>query len=103
MYKIIYTYVIPEDQPVEFFEVSPEAVAYAKENYNENILVNEKDFSNDGRTLTQTLIFDSKESYLKYSADPYLNEINFIPKKIWNDQRGISMSVVFENISDFTF
>jgi hypothetical protein len=103
MYKIIYDYTIPEDQPAEFYEVSPEVVSYSIEKYSDHILVNEKMFSEDGRKLTQVLIFDSKENYLKYSSDMFLNEHNFLPKKLWNDQRGISMSVYFEDMKDFEF
>lgn len=98
MYKITYIYTIPEHQPIEFFEPSEEISEYALKNYGSFYLSNEKRYSDDGRTLTQILIFDSKENYLKYSSDPKLNQENFLPKKIFNEKRDITMSVSFENL-----
>jgi hypothetical protein len=98
MYKVTYVYTIPEDQPIEFFTPSDEAIEYATKNYESHILVNDKQFSDDSRTLTQVLVFDEKENFLRYSSDSFLNQNNFLPKKFYNEQRGITMSVSFENL-----
>ena len=98
MFKITYVYTIPEDQPIEFFTPSDESIEYAVENYGSHIVANEKKFSDDFRTLTQILVFDEKDNFLRYSSDTFLNQNNFLPKKFYNEQRGITMSVIFENL-----